>query len=301
MLFELVGPLMDEIVMRVPPGSPSIPLLKRWGVKVIEKTWTDNFSEMRNLVINQCTSNYILVMDIDESLQDPVELIRLIELQPTAVMFTVQNVQPQGRPPAITEVMRVFQNRPYIRFKGLLHETIEDDMAALRDKIIIRAHGVLTHTGFLKPKLPDKLKKYVKLNRKAMHLDPQDPKPYFNLALHFLEDGDIEAAVDHFTKSIVLHPRFTLAKLELSKLYARFSHAMVMSALDDIPENHPLRQPTSQYERILSNLVPPKEPELFPPAIKKGLEGVQKLASKFQPKIEIVPVEEVGKLKIGKP
>jgi len=293
MLLEQVGPIIDELVFRVPPGSATIPLLKRWGAKIIEKAWNDDYSDMRNTVINQCTSNYVLVMDIDETLQDPMEVIRLIELQPTAVMFTVHNIQPLGKPPAITEVMRMFQNRPYIRFKGLLHETIEDDMGALRDKVIVRAHGVITHTGFLKPKLPEKLKKYVKLNRKAMHLNPQDPKPYFNLALHYLEEGDVEAAVDHFTKAIVLHPKFTLAKLELSKLYARFAHAMVMTALDDIPENHPLRQPTAQFERILMNLIPPREPELFPPAIKKGLEVLQKTPPKLQqPKMGIVTIND---------
>jgi GT2 family glycosyltransferase/tetratricopeptide (TPR) repeat protein len=292
-LFEQMGPILDEIVMRVPPGSPSIPLLKRWGAKVIEKKWNDDYSDMRNSVINQCTSSYILVMDIDESLQDPMELIRLIELQPTAVMFTVQNVQPHGKPPAITEVMRMFQNRPDIRFRGLLHETIEDDMAVMRDKVIVRAHGQLVHTGFLKEKLPEKLKKYVKLNKRAIHLNPNDPKPYFNLALHFLEEGSTEEAMDYFIKAITLHPKFTLAKLELSKIYTRFAHAMIMSALDDIPEQHPMRQATSQYEKMLAQLVPPKEPELFPPTLVKGMQAVSRLSSKMQPQIEVVPVREM--------
>ncbi len=264
-LLEQVGSLMDEIIFRTTPGSHTIPLLKRWGATVLEKEWNEDFSGMRNMLINQSKSAYILVMDIDEQLQDPLEVVRLIELQPTAVMFSVNNLQPNGKPPAVTEVMRLFQNRPDIRFGGLLHETIEDAMTAIKHKTIVRASHPLMHFGFLIKKLPDKLKRYVKMNKKAMHLNPRDPKPYFNLALHYLEEKEIQQAVEHFQTAITLHPKFTLAKLELGKMYVRFAHAMIMSALDDIPEQHPLRAPTSQYERVLANIVPPGEPELFPP------------------------------------
>lgn len=267
MLLEQVGSLMDEIVFRVPPESPRIPLLKRWGANVIEKTWNDDYSSMRNLLLDTAKSNYALILDMDENLQDPMELIRLIELQPTAVMFTVQNIQPHGRPPAMTEVMRLLENRPDIRFSGVIHETIEDSMAKLKDKVILRAGGMIIHLGFLIPKLPEKLKKYVKMNKKAMHNNPKDPKPYFNLALHYLEEGEIQAAVDYLLKSISLHPKFTLAKLELAKVYSRFAHALLTSCLDDIPENHPLRKPTMQFTQIISNVIPPKEPILFPPLI----------------------------------
>lgn len=292
MLLEQIGSIPDEIVFRVPPGSPTAPLLKRWGAKVIEKEWNDNYAAMRNMLLDEAQSHYALIMDIDESLQDPMELIRLIELQPTAVMFTIQNIQPNNRPPAVTEVMRIFENRPDLRFGGSIHETIEDAIGALKDKVIIRASNPIIHLGFMIPKLPEKLKKYVKMNKKAMHNNPKDPKPYFNLALHYLEDGEIQLAVDHLQRAVALHPRFTLAKLELAKVYSRFAHAVLMSALDDIPENHPLRNPTRQFVQILSNVVPPNEPALFPPLVEPALKQTEQINVKQQKPIRALDLLE---------
>jgi GT2 family glycosyltransferase len=265
MLLEQVGSMMDEMQFRTPPNSPAIPLLKRWGANVTEKEWNNDFSNLRNLLIDKAKSAYILVMDIDEQLQDPLEIVRLLELQPTAILYTIQNLQPGKRPPANTEVMRIFQNRPDIRFGGLIHETVEDALNSLRHKNVVRASGDIIHMGFLTKRLPDKLKAYVKMNKTAIYKDPQDPKPYFNLALHFIEEGDMENALSHLQTAIVLQPKFTLAKLELGKLHARFAHAIFASALDDFPEQHPLKGPTAQYERILANVIPPTEPEIFPP------------------------------------
>jgi len=265
LLLEQVGSLTDELIFRTSPGNAAIPLLNRWGAKVIEKAWNEDYSGMRNMLIDQAKSAYILVMDVDEQLQDPLEIIRLVEMQPTAVMFNVHNLQPGGKPPAVTEVMRMFQNRPDIRFSGLLHETIEDAVGKIKNKALVRASNTLMHFGFLTKKLPDKLKRYVKMNKKAMHQNPRDPKPYFNLALHYMEENDIKSAIDHFQTAIALFPKFTLAKIELGKVYARFAHAMISSALDDIPEQHPLRGATSQFEKLLAHAVPPGETELFPP------------------------------------
>jgi len=264
MLLESVGSLVDEIVFRVPPGSPHIPLLQRWGATIVEKEWNDHYSQMRNSALDKATQNYILMLDIDESLTDPPEIIFLLEQQPTAILFTINNIQPGKKPPAVTEIMRLFLNHPQIKFRGRLHETIEDDIQKVRGSIILRANGKINHFGFLSSKLPDKLKKYIKLNKRAIHEDPKDPKPYFNLALHFIEDGEIEQAEEYLKKAIELHPKFTLAKIELAKMYLRFSNSLIASSLSDAPPKHPIREPLEQMDRMIKMLVPPGEALIFP-------------------------------------
>ncbi|MEM4720588.1 MAG: glycosyltransferase [Candidatus Methanomethylicaceae archaeon] len=264
MLLEGVGTLVDEIVFRVPLGSPFIPLLQRWGAKIVEKEWNNHYSQMRNSVLDKATQSYILVMDIDEALTDPGEVIFLVEQQPTAVLFNIHNLQPDGKPPAVTEIMRLFKNSPLIRFNGRLHETIEDDILKIRDRRILRANSRIDHFGFLTPRLPEKLKQYVKLNRKAMHDNPKDPKPYFNLALHYLEEGEIEQAQEHLEKAIELHPKFTLAKIELAKLFLRYARSLILSSIADVPPQHPYRSSLEQMDRVTQMLIPRGEDLVFP-------------------------------------
>jgi GT2 family glycosyltransferase/tetratricopeptide (TPR) repeat protein len=264
MFFESIATIADEIVFRIAPGREDLQwLIKRWGGRFYERVWNDDYSDMRNFLINKSKCAYILVMDIDEQYTKPPELPNIIESQPHAVMFNVNNIQ-RDRPDVFTEVMRMFQNRPELRFTGVIHETIEDTIGKIKGRIVVRAKGVINHFGFLTPKLPDKLKKYVKLNKKAMHRDPKDPKPWFNLALHYVEDGDVKEGLKHLEKAITLHPNFTLAKIELAKLYLRFARALFASSLNDIPEGHPLHRPVSELEGYLKRLVPDKN-LLFPP------------------------------------
>lgn len=276
-LFEQIGSLMDEVVCRVAPNSPFKELMDRWGVKYFEKEWNDNYADMRNAVISKATSRYILMMDIDESLTEPQEIPLLVEQQPTAVMFNINNIQPPPKPPAVTEIMRVFENRPDIRFYGRIHETIEDDVLKIRDKLILRARGVINHFGFLTERLPEKLKKYVKLNKRAIHENPKDPKPYFNLALHYLEEGEVEQAESHLKQAISLHPKFVLAKIELAKMYLRYAQSISKSCLGDIPQGHPLREPVEMIDRYLRNLVPPSDALIFPTLAKIEKEEAEKM------------------------
>jgi GT2 family glycosyltransferase/tetratricopeptide (TPR) repeat protein len=264
MFLESIGTIVDEIIFRVGPNREDLKwLIERWGGKAYERVWNDDYSDMRNFLINKSTGAYILVMDMDEQFTKPPELPNTLESQPTAIMFNVNNLQ-RGRPDVFTEVMRMFQNRPDIRFSGIIHETIEDAISKIKSKSIIRAKGVINHFGFLTPKLPDKLKKYVKLNKKAMHRDPKDPKPYFNLALHYIEDGEIKEGLKHLEKAIALHPKFTLAKIELAKLYLRFARALFASSASDVPEGHPLHKPVNELEGYLKRLVPDQN-LTFPP------------------------------------
>ena len=264
MFLESIGTVADELVFRVGPGREDLQwLIKRWGGVVYEKVWTDDYSEMRNFLIGKSSGAYILVMDMDEQYTKPPEITSVIESQPTAVMFNVNNLQ-ANRPDVFTEVMRMFQNRPEIKFSGVIHETIEDAIGTIKGRTVVRAKGVINHFGFLTPKLPDKLKKYIKLNKKAMHRDPKDPKPYFNLALHYIEDGDIKEGIKNLEKSIMLYPKFTLAKIELAKLYLRFARALFASSKSDIPEGHPLNKPVTELEGYLQRLVPDQN-LVFPP------------------------------------
>jgi len=253
----------DEIVVRVAPGSEAVDMLKRWGAKIFEREWTEDYSDMRNWLARKSTSAYIWVMDVDEMYSSPPEITFMVESHPTAAMFNVNNVQ-KNRPDVFTEVMRLYQNRPDIYFSGLIHETIEDSIGKIRNRQIIRAKGVINHFGFLTERLQDKLKYYIKLNKRAMHRDPRDPKPYFNLALHYSEMGDTKAAVEHLEKAVNLYSKFTLAKIELAKMYLRFSRALFESSAQDVPEGHPLYRPVNEVKNILRKLVP-DETLMFPP------------------------------------
>ena len=68
-----------EIII-VDTGSEdnTINIAKQYTNKVYEKEWTGNFAQMRNYSIDKCKGDWILILDADEVLENPKELIRFL-------------------------------------------------------------------------------------------------------------------------------------------------------------------------------------------------------------------------------
>jgi len=112
----------DEICI-VDTGSTdnSIKIARKAGAKVYtEYKWADNFSEARNVSMNQCTGDWLLIIDADEILETTIPIIRDLISQPfmkdkNAVMFKVNT----GR--ETNDQIRLFRNLPNIQWIGAAH------------------------------------------------------------------------------------------------------------------------------------------------------------------------------------
>ncbi|GAH78439.1 unnamed protein product, partial [marine sediment metagenome] len=98
------------------------------------------------------------------------------------------------------------------------------------------------HWGFVKgaKDRAEKLAYYRGLNQKQIKANPKDCRPYYNLAMHFLEeDGNKEKGLELLHKSIELNPSFYQPRRELGIFHLREAREEFYQGLQILPRTHP--------------------------------------------------------------
>jgi hypothetical protein len=117
-----VRAIADEIIV-ADTGSKDLTkqVCKRWGARVIDIPWTDNFAEARNRSIAEAKGEWILWIDADEWLEGSVELGQyLYRHWYDALVIPQIHLMVDG--PLHDLPPRVFRNGQGIQFYGYIHE-----------------------------------------------------------------------------------------------------------------------------------------------------------------------------------
>ena len=90
----------------------------------------DDFSAARNYALEKSTGDWVLYLDADERLSkfSVGELKRLIKKAPTGYYCKIENRDEVNHRPSLMKYVRLFPNRPDIRFTGKVHEQIEPSL-----------------------------------------------------------------------------------------------------------------------------------------------------------------------------
>jgi tetratricopeptide (TPR) repeat protein len=122
--------LADEIVV-VDTGSTdgTAEWAERRGVKVERMAWQNDFSAARNRSLDAAQGRWILWLDADDRLlsEDKAAIRALAEKRdavPRAYGFLIQNTPDGGKTGSVFNQIRLFPNRPGLRFSGPVHEQI---------------------------------------------------------------------------------------------------------------------------------------------------------------------------------
>jgi glycosyltransferase involved in cell wall biosynthesis len=208
--------------------------------KIVTVKWNERFDDMRNQVLSHCTKKWIMVLDTDEDV-DPHMLYAMIDTGEMyhAYLFPVHNYLKSGNV-VYTENPRLFRNDPRIRFDGICHETVESSLAK-NGMVVKKAYTVLHHYGFMKSdeELHRKLDVYRKLNEKQIKEYPKDPRGYFNLALHYVNEGRDDEAEKLFLQALSLQPTSSLVLTNYGLLLIRKAMKCFGVALENTPEDNP--------------------------------------------------------------
>ena len=269
---ENIEDLVDEMII-VDTGSTdkTKAILEKYSktapcaIKVVDFPWCDNYSIPRNYGKRLATNKWILCLDADERFQ-PEDLKGLFHLAECAdldfVIFHVINWleknigQPQPKY-ASSENVRLYRNYPELFYTGIVHETLDDALVYLasRKKLNgVKGQMLLHHYGYLKTerKVRHKMDYYEDLNLKQIDItDGTDPRPYFNLAMHWLNDGKDANALEAFHQSLRIAPRFWHSSQQMAALNMKNAKHFLKQTIETIPESHPFR---SQAVKILNFL-----------------------------------------------
>lgn len=203
----------DEIIV-VDTGSTdqSIPIAAKYGATVIEAPWADDFSAARNTGLSHVVSDWILVLDADETLQHSIESIKDRLCNSTAEAYTVRIENLLGSRPEdrlYHSNVRLFRNGQGYRFSGRIHERVDDSIISRHGAAAIEASDIeIVHYGYLPGIMSDKSKvsRNEHLLRLALAEEPDDPFYSYNLAVTCCQDGRLQEAEELLRRTLDTAP-----------------------------------------------------------------------------------------------
>lgn len=260
---EHVEPLIDEAVI-IDTGSSddTLKIVSEFAeraqipVKVISYDWCDNYSIPRNFGLLQAKGKWILHLDADERFDfgQLCNLFEMSESEADLIIFHILNYlrKPvKGKIPeyASTQSVRMFRRRDDFFYSGIVHETLDDCLWAVKKKKKINVlyppkHLILHHYGYLRggKRTDKKLEYYVKLNENQMKITGDtDPRPHFNIALHLLDEGKEKEAAQELQKALKIKPDFWHANQQMFTMNINSAKEFLRRTIEHIPSNHPFR------------------------------------------------------------
>jgi tetratricopeptide (TPR) repeat protein len=148
-LDSVVG-VADEIIV-VDTGSTdgTQALATARGATLIQTDWDNDFSRARNLGLAAARGAWILVLDADESLpEESRAAIRALIAQPATEAFNLITRSTDVHGQILRgSILRLFPNRPDVRFQFPIHEAVNPDL--IRAGVPIRDTKIeIAHSGY---------------------------------------------------------------------------------------------------------------------------------------------------------
>jgi|SRR3989338_891512 len=234
-----VKELVDEIII-IDTGSAdkTKDIAKKFGAKIYDFKWIDDFSAARNESIRHATKDWIIVLDADEVLDkeaakairdfikkneyDAFSFIQKNYTNDSSIAGFVSEEHTIGELDYIgwygSLIVRLFRNQKGYEFSGTVHELVEQSIEAKKGKIAV-TNIPIHHYGNASPEIVKKKRKhYLELCRKKAKQNPNDSS-YFELGVLYKENGEFDDAIKSFKKSTQINPRQNMALYELGVIY----------------------------------------------------------------------------------
>ena len=148
--------IADEMIV-VDTGSKdkTVAMAEAAGAKVYSFKWINDFAAAKNYALDRATGDWILFLDADEYFTDSsqrklkVELKRFDKDKNTACLLCrlINIDKDNGNRVINTSLLpRIFRNSPNIRYKGAIHEQLENRCG--NKKMIFASELEIYHTGY---------------------------------------------------------------------------------------------------------------------------------------------------------
>ncbi|MBF0431897.1 MAG: glycosyltransferase [Fibrobacteria bacterium] len=201
--------LFDEIII-ADTGSRdnTVSIAKSYGAKVVSFPWQDNFSLARNASLEPANGRWIMWLDADDVVpKHEVSRIRELLVGPAdkAYGFMIQNSSDGGKSGTVFNQIRLFPNRPDIRFSAPVHEQVLPAIETTGIPVEYTSIKIF-HTGYQNQEISRQ--KQIR-NKKILEAQIAEGKPvtavtYYTLGAACMDLGDHESALEWFMRSVEL-------------------------------------------------------------------------------------------------
>jgi tetratricopeptide (TPR) repeat protein len=203
------GDVADEIIV-VDTGSTdgTQDIARSFGAKVVQSDWRGDFSLARNQSLSAASGRWILWLDADDRLLEADKrAIRGLaaadpDRAPKAYGLMVKNSRDDGRTGSVFNQIRMFPNRPGLRFRFPVHEQI---LPALEEAGIPVEYAEIRvlHTGYADPEVAKakQIRNKAILEKQVAEGKGITPVTYYTLACACADLGLHAEAASWFAKS----------------------------------------------------------------------------------------------------
>jgi tetratricopeptide (TPR) repeat protein len=197
---------VDELVV-VDTGSTdrTREIALEYGAKLIDFAWTGSFSDARNVSFDAATGDWLMFLDADEVLvEGDGERLRALTGQTWREAHYLLETNHTGTLEDGTAVthnaLRVFRNRPGLRFEGRIHEQIAQHLPAFLPDRLAVSDVRIDHYGYLGAvrDAKEKSRRNIELLERQAAEGQDSPFLAFNLGSEYAAAGDNEAALEKF-------------------------------------------------------------------------------------------------------
>jgi glycosyltransferase involved in cell wall biosynthesis len=218
-------PYVDEIII-VDTGSTdrTVEIAQAHNARVFHFPWCDSFSAARNESLQHATGDWIFWMDADDTLPAQCgeklhDLVALAEARTTGFLMQV-HIPPAPGESGFTVVdhVKLFRNRPELRFEGRIHEQILESIYRAGGSVE-RSDLYVVHSGYdYSPQGQDhKRERDLLLLAKDLEERPNHPFVLFNIGMTAYHLKDYAQAIPALERCLSLcKPRESIVR----KVYA---------------------------------------------------------------------------------
>lgn len=206
---ESVKSIADEIIF-VDTGSidATKKIASSYTDKIYNYEWNDDFAAARNFGLEKAISEFLLVIDCDERLVNP-DLVKSTLSKASenvgGVMVKVvsYNDKNEGRDEYTSKMVRLFRNKPEIRFEGIIHEQVANSIIRAGYKLI-DSDIEFIHEGYNYDavSMNKKQKRNLALLIRQNESNPNSAYTLFQLSRTYLALKDLENAEKYIEQAI---------------------------------------------------------------------------------------------------
>lgn len=207
---DSIYPWVDEIII-VDTGSKdrTMDICRRFGARMFEFPWCDDFSAARNKSIEPARGEWIFWMDSDDVI-DPEQgrLLRALVYGSHAedcFGYVMQVHCPSDAPGQMTIVdhLKIFRNRPDLRFEHRIHEQILPAIRRAGGQVAFTDLHVVHSGSRQTPETRQrKLERDFRILQQDLECCPDHPFVLFNLGMTHEDCGNYAEAETFLTRSI---------------------------------------------------------------------------------------------------
>ncbi|WP_163215883.1 glycosyltransferase family 2 protein [Clostridium thermarum] len=180
--------LAELIIVDTGSDDNSVDIAREYTDKVYEHPWTNDFAEMRNISISYASGEWIWIMDADEEIENPEEMIKLFQsdlAKYNTITITMKNYMATNNEIEeddfnICILNRGFRNSSGFRYEGKIHEQPVNRPPYLKSGIIFGHYGYLWDSMEFRQR---KFERTTPILKKELEKNPNNIYYQFQLAV----------------------------------------------------------------------------------------------------------------------